>query len=270
MTSGSYVEHRLALLENRSDHGHVWQVSPSCQWMVAQNHISFLPRISEASDLKANCLLHGSQVYRQVWSIGNQIPVMVEQCARKVEPLLNIDARRSPLESDSHLLSNRHEPMTEYGQFDRIQRYFLYGLVHFRLMETAVLQMIDFDVSKLIDECLPKWLDQDCARLVENYSRATYPHLCLELLQVIDLRLQLLALSIHLKPHLHGRSTLRTLLTFCLFDSLLLHEFYVSNSTHPHIIDYDPSFFKVEAKFSLMLCFKGFLVVARPIVGLGG
>ena len=137
-------------------------------------------------------------------------------------------------------------------------------------METAVLQMIDFDVSKLIDGCLPKWLDQDCARLVENYSWATYPHLCLELHQVIDLRLQLLALSIHLKPDLHGLCALRTLITICLLDSPLLHELYVSNGTHPHIIDYDSSLVKVEAKFSLVTGFKGFLVVIRPIVGLGG
>ena len=59
-------------------------------------------------------------MHRHVRSVGDEASLAVEQCAGKVEPLLDVDRIGGVLQRDAHLLGDRHEEMIEDLEHDRI------------------------------------------------------------------------------------------------------------------------------------------------------
>lgn len=53
--------------------------------------------------------------------IGNKIPVRCEECAREVQPLLDVRADRCLLQRPPHCLSHTHEPVCEESEENRIR-----------------------------------------------------------------------------------------------------------------------------------------------------
>jgi hypothetical protein len=116
VTSRSDIKHRLALLKNGCNYSHVGQVSSASKGMIRKDYLPFLPIFSILADLKPNCVLHATQVDRQMWRIGNQISILIKESTREVETLFNVCACCSFLQSYTHLFSYRHETVTENGQ----------------------------------------------------------------------------------------------------------------------------------------------------------
>ena len=105
----------------------------------------------------------------QVRCVGHKITLRVEKSARKVKSLLDIGTDCSPLQSDSHLFSDRHEAMPEDGKLDRIEGNLFRGLISavlFLAVRTG--HNLDYHIAVVIDLGLAARLYQYRGRLVEN------------------------------------------------------------------------------------------------------
>jgi hypothetical protein len=105
----------------------------------------------------------------QVRCVGHKITLRVEKSARKVKSLLDIGTDCSPLKSDSHLFSDRHEAMPEDGKLDRIKGNL------FRCLISAILFLavrtghnLDYHIAIVIYLGLAARLYQYRGRLVKN------------------------------------------------------------------------------------------------------
>src|SRR5512144_509871 len=59
-------------------------------------------------------------MHRNMWRIGNQRALSIENSAGKVQALLDVDARRCRLKRDAHFLCDRHEDVVEDLEVDWI------------------------------------------------------------------------------------------------------------------------------------------------------
>ena len=59
----------------------------SC-WVVRHDDITLMNIITKSLHLILYSLLHGPQVDRNVWGIGNQTPVRAKKSTRKIQPFL--------------------------------------------------------------------------------------------------------------------------------------------------------------------------------------
>mmetsp|Transcript_96225 Transcript_96225/g.207639 ORF Transcript_96225/g.207639 Transcript_96225/m.207639 type:complete len:513 (+) Transcript_96225:322-1860(+) len=71
--------------------------------------------------LELDRLLHGAQVDREVRRVRHQAALRVEDGAGEVEPLLDVDRDRGPLQAPAHLLRDAHEAVGEQAEPDRVQ-----------------------------------------------------------------------------------------------------------------------------------------------------
>ena len=81
--------------------------------MIRENYVSFLPRTAESPDLKPDSLLHTTQMHGQMRCIGDQVPLRIKQRTREIKSFLDVRAGGCLLQGETHLLCNRHEPVTE-------------------------------------------------------------------------------------------------------------------------------------------------------------
>ena len=73
-----------------------------------------------AADYHLDRLAHGAEVHRHVRGVGDQAAFGVEDRAREVEPLLDVDRVRGGLQPHPHLLGDRHEQVVEDLEHHRI------------------------------------------------------------------------------------------------------------------------------------------------------
>jgi hypothetical protein len=156
VTSGSDEEDRLSILEHWGDDCHVWEMGASGCGMVAQDDVTFSPRIAEGLDLVPDSILHGTKMNWQVRGVRHQAPLMVEKGAREIEPLLDVDTGSCSLERDSHLLGDRHESVTEYGQLYGIEGNLLDTFELLCLGRALLAFELNLDVSILVYESPPE------------------------------------------------------------------------------------------------------------------
>jgi hypothetical protein len=105
----------------------------------------------------------------QMRCVRHKITLRVEKSARKVKSLLDIGTDCSPLKSDSHLFSDRHEAMPEDGKLDRIKGNLFRGLISavlFLAVRTG--HNLDYYIAIVIDLGLATRLYQNRGRLVKN------------------------------------------------------------------------------------------------------
>ena len=76
------------LISYRSDDSDVWQVAATSCWVVGHDDITLVNIITEGVHLILHCLLHCSQVHRDVRGIGNQPTIRAKKSTRKVQPFL--------------------------------------------------------------------------------------------------------------------------------------------------------------------------------------
>ena len=65
-------------------------------------------------------LTHGAQMNRNMGSISDKPTLVIEQSARKIHSLANIDRATGLLKPLSHLFSNHHEAVMKQTQLHRI------------------------------------------------------------------------------------------------------------------------------------------------------
>ena len=90
--------------------------------MISKDNLAVLPGIPQEPDLIPDSFLHGPQMNWQMRCIRYQVPLWVEQRAGEVESFLDVGGDRRPLQGDAHLLCDRHEPVTEDRELDRVER----------------------------------------------------------------------------------------------------------------------------------------------------
>ena len=96
---------------------------------VQHEHVAAAHRAAAAVDDRLHALAHRAQVHRHVRRVGDQVALGVEQRAREIEPLLDVDRVRGVGERHAHLLGDRHEQVVEDfeqhrvgGRADRVRR----------------------------------------------------------------------------------------------------------------------------------------------------
>ena len=93
--------------------------------------------------------------------------------------------------------------MTEDRQFNWVTRHIFDTLKALKITFDDLLGQRDFDISKNIYLGNPIWLDQHCARLIENDSWSLNFHVGFELIKGEDLSKLLLGLACKFKVD-HG------------------------------------------------------------------
>ena len=112
---------RAAGQVDRRHHRHVRQVGAAVVGVVEHIDIARLHgRV--ACDHSLDRLAHRAQVHRHVRRIGDQRALGVEQCTRKIQPLLDVDRVRGVLQPQPHLLGDVHEQVVEHLQHHRVGR----------------------------------------------------------------------------------------------------------------------------------------------------
>ena len=69
---------------------------------------------------RAHAFAHRAEVYRHVRGVGDQPTLAVEDRAREVEPLADVDRRGAVLKRAAHFLGDRHEKAVEDFEADRV------------------------------------------------------------------------------------------------------------------------------------------------------
>ena len=116
------VEHRFGMTVqvHRRDDGDVGQVRAAVIRVVQHVHVARVHGATVAVDDGADALAHAAQMHRHVRRVGDQVAGGVEQRARKVQPLLDVDRVRGVLQLQPHLFGNGHEQVVEHFQQHRI------------------------------------------------------------------------------------------------------------------------------------------------------
>jgi hypothetical protein len=105
---------------HRRDDGDVGQVRAAVVRIVERVHVAALHRPGVPRDHGLDRLAHRAEVDRHVRRVGDQVAVGVEQRAREVEPLLDVDRVGGVLQLQAHLLGDVHEQVVEDLEQDRI------------------------------------------------------------------------------------------------------------------------------------------------------
>ena len=108
------------LVEDRRADRDVGQMGAAVIGRVEREHIARANAPLIVADDRLDRTVHRAQMHRHVRSVGDEAPLAVEQCAGKVEPLLDVDRIGGVLQRDAHLLGDRHEEMIEDLEHDRI------------------------------------------------------------------------------------------------------------------------------------------------------
>ena len=87
--------------------------------IAAPEAAAIAPRTASL-DHPRDAVAHAAEMDGYMRSIGDQRARCIEQRAREIEPLLDVDRCRGRLEDYAHFLGNRHEEVVENFQFDRI------------------------------------------------------------------------------------------------------------------------------------------------------
>ena len=98
---------------DRCHHRHVGQMRAAVIGVVQHIDIARPHAPGVARHHRLDRLAHRAQVHRHVRRVGDQAAVGVEQGAREVEPLLDVDRVGGVLQLQAHLLSNVHEQVVE-------------------------------------------------------------------------------------------------------------------------------------------------------------
>ena len=100
-------------VEYRGDHGHVGQVSAAVIGVVEGDHVARLQRSLPQPKHGPHAFAHRTEMDRDVRGVGHQPALGVEDGARKIQPLLDVDAERGVLQHRAHLLGDIHEQVVE-------------------------------------------------------------------------------------------------------------------------------------------------------------
>ena len=106
--------------KHRRDHRDVGQMRAAVVRRIEHEHVAGLHRAGAAVDDRLHALAHRAQVHRHVRRIGDQVAFGVEQRAREIEPLLDVDRVRGVGERHAHLLGDRHEQVVEHLEQHRV------------------------------------------------------------------------------------------------------------------------------------------------------
>ncbi len=115
MATARDVEQDLA--PARVEHGRhdcdVWEMRAAVVRGIEHEHVArpHLPRF--LADDRLDRPVHAAEMNRHVRGIGDEIALAVEDRAREIEPLLDIDRLRREPQRLAHLLGNRHEEIVE-------------------------------------------------------------------------------------------------------------------------------------------------------------
>jgi hypothetical protein len=110
---------RMAVEEHRRDDGDIGQVRAAVVRVVEHEGVAGAG-LGMALDDAADRVAHRAQVHRHVRRIGDQRAVGIEQRARKIEPLLDVDRVRGVLQHQPHLLGDGHEAVVEDFEHHRV------------------------------------------------------------------------------------------------------------------------------------------------------
>ncbi len=118
----AHIEQRLrtALMEDRCNDGHVRQMGTAMVRIVEHEDIAVTHLAAITFDHGPNTLAHRAEMYRHVRGIGNEIAVAVKDRAGEIEPLLDVHGVRRVLQTQAHLLRDRHEQVVEDLEAHRI------------------------------------------------------------------------------------------------------------------------------------------------------
>ena len=108
------------LAEHRRDDGDVGQVRAAVVRVVERVDVARLHPAGVACHHRLDRLAHRAQVHRHVGRVGDEVAAGVEQRAREVEALLDVDRVRGVLQLQAHLLGDVHERVVEHLQHHRI------------------------------------------------------------------------------------------------------------------------------------------------------
>src|SRR6516164_2935802 len=110
--------------KHRSDNGDIGKVSASCKGIVQRIAIPRPDIPSPALDDGANRGSHGTEVHWHMRRVCNQQTFGIEESARKIQALLDINRISAVLEDGTHLFGNRDEQITENLQKNRVRLLF--------------------------------------------------------------------------------------------------------------------------------------------------
>ncbi len=115
----------VGLQEHRHDDGDVGQMGAAVvrgvqHIDVAAPHAAPVGAAAARGDDRADALAHRPQVDRDVRGVGDQGAARVEDGARKVQPLLDVDRIGGGAQGLAHLLGAGHEAAVEHLQHDGI------------------------------------------------------------------------------------------------------------------------------------------------------
>ena len=122
MAARADVEQDLAAgaVEHGRDDRDVRQVRAAVVRIVDHVGVAGLHAAGVLADHRLDRLAHRAEVHRHVRRVGDQVALGVEQRAREVEPLLDVDGVGGVLQPHAHLLGDRHEEVVEHLQHHRV------------------------------------------------------------------------------------------------------------------------------------------------------
>ena len=105
-------------IKNRRHHSDIRQVCAAVIGIIQHIHISRLHPARIFSHHGFDRFAHRAQMHRHMWRIGNQASLRIKQGAAEIQPLFDIHRVRCLLQSQTHLLGNRHEEIVKHLQHD--------------------------------------------------------------------------------------------------------------------------------------------------------
>ncbi len=169
-TIGDHEQDPVACrIEDRGDDGDIGEVRASVVRRVQHEDIAGPQASRVVTQHCPNAVAHGPEVHGHVRRICDQVAAAIEQRAREVESLLDVDRVRRVLQHRAHLLGDVHEVTVEYLEKDRV------GCRTELVAAPGVRDVRQHEPQILVGRHRPAGIHDGRGGLVDNHRRALQP-----------------------------------------------------------------------------------------------